>query len=163
MSTRGQKQADKIARGEIIQYRNQKGQLIKENTFRQLLKEGKIRYGPKTTNNPINITEYRKKISFEISGSGKYYVQNLILENGKEIGIVYRNEKDKQDIIDKIIANDISPKDHPRADGTTLNALDKSYLKNGRYAGQLKKPKEREYKDLETFIAHDYAEEFRQF
>ena len=158
-------------------YRNQKGQFTKKETYIQLLIKGVIGYGTKTTDDPRSKKQFQiqEKINIGggprggIKGQGQYKAETIILENGKEIYLVYQTEPQRQEIIDRILANQISPKDNQREDGQRINTRDRAQLKQGRYAtgkeitglrdtkGRFRSTiQTKDFKDLTSFTKAEY-------
>ena len=149
-------------------YRNQKGQFTKKETYIKLLIEGIIPYSPTTT------TDIRSKRRFQeeeninigggprggIQGKGQYQAETIILDGGKQIYLVYQTPQQREEIINRILANQISPKDNPREDGTKINRNDKSKLKNERYT--TKEIQQRDFKDLVTFTKTEYDTQLKR-
>ena len=164
-------------------YRNQKGQFTKKENYIELLIQGAIGYGTKTTNDPRSKKQFQiqEKINIGggprggIKGQGQYKAETIILENGKEIYLVYQTEHQRQEIIDRILANQISPKDNQREDGQRINTRDRAQLKQGRYAagkeitglrdtkGKFRSSiQTKDFKDLAAFTKAEYQQTLKR-
>ena len=155
---------ERYTSGKKIVYRDKKGHFIKKTKFDRLLKEGRISFTRNTTNNPTTIRQYSKQVGIQVSGSGgaKYTTETIQLDPtadggaGKEIHLVYRNERQRQDIIQRILSAPRSPKQHSQRNDSPLSVQDKFKLENERYTTTF--AQRTDYKDLETFGDNEVQE-----
>lgn len=134
----------------MVYYRDNKGRFTTLETFIERLKSGEIEYNDKRTNDQRSVTKFRQDYNIDVNiYNDKYYIEKIKLDSGKRIYLAYRNDRERNRIIQDIINHQESPK--PRKDGQRITDDDRKELKKYEFF-KAKKISPEDYKNLSYYF-----------